>query len=149
VFLPVVPYEPVRQPREQPVVEDLGGHGEKVLVVEDEEGVRLLLEKMLTRSGYRVLAAADAGKGLELYRKENGAIDLVFSDVVLPGENGLQLVERLLADDPSLPVLLASGYHEDEYRRVIEEKGYRFLQKPYSLPEVMAAVRDLLSMKEA
>ncbi len=144
ICLPVVPAEPERVEEEQVAVGELRGGGERILVVEDEEGVRSLVDKMLTRSGYEVLSAADAREAFAIFEQQEEPVDLLFSDVVLPGENGVLLAERLLAARPGLPVLLASGYHEDEYRREIDEQGYRFLQKPYSLPELMQAIRELL-----
>ena len=144
ICLPVVPAEPEKVEEAETPMEEFRGSGERILVVEDEEGVRNLVNKMLSRSGFEVLVAADAREALAIFEREQGGVDLVFSDVVLPGENGVLLAERLLKAEPGLPVLLASGYHEDEYRKEIDARGYRFLQKPYSLPELMQSIKELL-----
>jgi len=121
------------------------GHGEKILVVEDEETVRSLVEKVLRASGYTVVSAANASEAHEVFREDENGIQLIISDIVLPDVNGVQLVEELTYRRPGIAVLLSSGYAADHInRQSIEEKGYRFLQKPYDLDVLLGEVDGLL-----
>lgn len=121
------------------------GNGERILLVEDEDAVRTTIERMLDDNGYTVLTAADAEQAFDIFVSEAGDIQLVFSDVVLPGESGVSLVEHLRSHKRQLPVILSSGYTDrDEDLRVIREKDYRFLQKPFTLPDLLRTVKDLL-----
>lgn len=133
------------QGEETPSIEKLRGAGERILLVEDEEDVKVLAERILRESGYVVLAARDAEEALKIFEAEKGNFDIVFSDVVLPDQSGLNLVGSLLRKKPGLGVLLASGYNQDatSWRR-IRERGYRFIQKPYVLPVLLRVIRELL-----
>src|SRR6201999_1522191 len=91
----------------------LPGRGETVLVAEDDPSVRALVKSVLQRSGYRVLAAADGQSALELARKEQGRIDLLLSDVIMPRMNGRALRDALSGLYPGLRVLFMSGYTGD------------------------------------
>jgi CheY-like chemotaxis protein len=108
--------------------------------------VRRLTTAVLVRSGYRVLEAADALRALEQWRFEHGEIDLLLSDIVLPGElNGTELATRLRAEKPSLKVLLTTGYLVDEQRHAaLKDAGWTLLQKPYELRLLAEAVRQRL-----
>ncbi|GBE58333.1 blue-light-activated protein [bacterium BMS3Abin01] len=145
VFIPAMPMEREQEPGVQGLVEDLKGNGERVLLVEDESAVRALANRLLSEHGYQVYAAGDADEAGSIFEKEKGDFDLVFSDVVLPGEDGISFVGRLRRQRPELRVLLASGYSGDETNRVeIEQHGYRFMQKPYSLKVLMKTIKDVL-----
>ncbi|MFA6002353.1 MAG: ATP-binding protein, partial [Thermoleophilia bacterium] len=125
--------------------EDLRGHGEKILLVEDDEAVRKLTERMLEQNGYVVMSVGDANTAFDVFAREKGEFELIFSDVALPGENGVKLVEHLHSYKPGLPVLLVSGYTDVIADwRFVQEKGYRFLQKPYVLPNLLHTLRELL-----
>jgi two-component system cell cycle sensor histidine kinase/response regulator CckA len=122
------------------------GKGERILLIEDEEGVSALVERTLTNNGYAVFPAFDSEEAMEIFEREGGNFHLVFSDVVLPGESGIQLVERLLEKKPGLPVLISSGYTDQKSQwPAIREKGYQFLEKPYELPDLLRAIRTALS----
>ena len=121
------------------------GKGQRILLVEDEEAVRSLAVRALTESGYVVFEAGGADEALELFRREGGDFDLVFSDVVLPDRNGVSLIEDLLEMRPDMPVLVSSGYTDQKSQwPVIQEKGFRFLQKPYSLVDLLGTVGELV-----
>lgn len=121
------------------------GHGEKVLVVEDEEAVRLLVEKVLRSNGYKVVSAATAAEAHAMFRDEGNGIRLIISDIVLPDVNGVQLVEELTSGRPDIGVLLCSGYAADHInKKGIEAKGYRFLQKPYDLDLLLSEIDEIL-----
>jgi CheY-like chemotaxis protein len=118
---------------------------ETILLVEDQEEVRCLAKNVLEDCGYRVLAAASALEALELAENHCGAIQLLLTDVVLPGMGGRELAGRLMVKLPQIRVLFTSGYtHEAAALRTLLDHGTAFLPKPY-LPEAMAAkVRELL-----
>jgi signal transduction histidine kinase/CheY-like chemotaxis protein len=115
-----------------------------VLVVEDEPAVRETAVRALRRAGHVVLAAADAEEALRLAERHLGRIDLLLTDVVLPGVNGPELARRLRAGRPSLRVLLTSGYAADEALR-LSEAGAPFLPKPYTPDELATWVAELLT----
>jgi CheY-like chemotaxis protein len=122
------------------------GNGECILLVEDDPAVRTLSATALQDHGYRVLLAESARDARVLFERNRDRIVLLFSDVVLPEENGIDLAEHLLALKPDLPVLLTSGYADERARwSRIEARGYRFLQKPYPLAALLGAIRQLLN----
>ena len=118
---------------------------ETILVVEDEADVRFFLETMLQSHGYHVLCAADHDQALELFKKQQSRIDLVFSDVGLPKVDGISLCEKLRALKPAIPLILASGYPTKDFRARLNELGVQaFLSKPYKTQDILQAVRKTL-----
>ena len=121
------------------------GRGECIMVIEDNPAILKLVVTSLQSHGYRVLEGASTEEALPLFNDNKNGISLLFSDVVLPGENGIDLAEHLLAVKPDLPVLLTSGYADERARwGVIEARGFSFLQKPYPLATLLLTVRKLL-----
>ena len=119
--------------------------GALVLVVEDEPQMRRFIRASLTSHGYRILEAAHGGEALRVAGNEPGRIDLLLTDVMMPGIGGKELVQRFLAIRPATRVILMSGYTDDEaLRRDLGEARYVFLQKPFTAKKVAAAVRELL-----
>ncbi len=120
------------------------GGTETILLVEDEDSVRRLASLLLERSGYRLLVASSAEEALETARAHAGPIELLLTDVVLPGMNGRRLADLLTPERPSMKVVFASGYFDE---RGILEPGSDFIQKPFN-PETLArAVRRALDRK--
>ena len=118
----------------------LGGD-ETLLVCEDEPGVRALVELVLTGAGYTVHAAGRPEEALELARRERDAIDVLVTDIVMPGMSGLELAERLAP----LRTLFISGYPADAFeRRGGLPAGSRFLEKPFDHDALLAEIRSLL-----
>ncbi len=123
----------------------LHGSGERILLVEDEEGVRSFASEVLRESGYSVAEAANVHDALEIFEREKGDFHLILSDVVLPDKSGLHLVDQLLSYKPDLRVLLSSGYSDQKSQwRLIQEREFRFLQKPYALADLLQAVKDVM-----
>jgi CheY-like chemotaxis protein len=117
----------------------LAGESRTILLVEDETFVREVASEVLRAAGYRVLTAKSAAEAVRIF--ENGFdIDLLLTDVVLPGETGRVLAERLRRANPQLPVLLATGYGEQMARETSEE----CLAKPFSSEDLLGRVRQLL-----
>jgi PAS domain S-box-containing protein len=124
--------------------EIFGGH-EVILLVEDEEAVRLLAAELLEMMGYTVLPADCPATAVDLSRRRDGAIDLLLSDVVLPGMDGRTLFEKLRVERPDLRVVFMSGYTEEAVvRRGVLDPGVHFLQKPFNLESLAAKVREAL-----
>jgi two-component system cell cycle sensor histidine kinase/response regulator CckA len=121
------------------------GNNETVLVVEDQEGVRDLATETLELLGYRVLSASDGPAALALAAGHEGPIDLALTDVVLPGINGKQLLERLKVLHPESKVLFTSGYSQELIaHRGVLDPDVAYLAKPYSPEELAAKVREVL-----
>ncbi len=122
------------------------GLGETILLVEDEEGVRKLLHQALEKAGYRVLRAGDAEEALALFEKAAASVDLLLTDVVLPGLSGRALADRALAIKPGLKVAYMSGYTDNAivHQGVLEE-GTHFVQKPFSPAVLLRRIREFLA----
>jgi PAS domain S-box-containing protein len=121
------------------------GGGETILVVEDQKAVRLLTNAALQQCGYHVLQASDAEGAMLIAQQYVGTIHLLLTDVVLPGLNGKELAERLLALRPQLKVLFTSGYTSDVItRQGVLDRGVAFLAKPFSPDGLAAKVREVL-----
>ena len=120
------------------------GH-ETVLLVEDEPAVREMTQAALQRHGYTVLPAASGAEALRIARANHGAINVVLTDVVMPGMSGPQLVEQLREEHPRLAALFMSGYTSDAVlRHGIETGEADFLQKPFSTSALAAKLRQVL-----
>jgi two-component system cell cycle sensor histidine kinase/response regulator CckA len=127
-------------PGASPVVEP-----KTVLVVEDEARIRVLVEKILQRERYLVLEAGSAEEALSVASKHPGRIDLLLTDVILPGLTGRELTELMLSERPGLKVVYMSGYTDDEnVRRGTIPPGSQFIQKPFTLGVLVRLVRAAL-----
>ncbi|NOY80614.1 MAG: response regulator [Kiritimatiellaeota bacterium] len=119
--------------------------GETVLIVEDDQYLRLMFKEMLGREGYNVVLAAHPDEAEAWAARNTEAIHLVIADVVLPGRNGRELVERLARKRPNLRVLYMSGYANRAIQHLgVLEPGMDFIQKPFSREELLAKVREIL-----
>ncbi len=122
------------------------GGRETILLVEDEDSLRALARRILSGKGYRVLEAPCGNDALEVWRHYRDAIDLLFTDMVMPGGmTGRELAKRLLAERPGLRVLYSTGYIDEMPGA---DPGLResadFLEKPYEAPRLLRAVRSCL-----
>jgi two-component system cell cycle sensor histidine kinase/response regulator CckA len=124
---------------------DLWGSG-TILLVEDEDMVRAVAERALTRQGYTVLTAENGEAALELIASSDRP-DLLISDVVMPTMDGPTMVARVRRRYPDLPILFMSGYAEEQLRRSIDLDHVAFLPKPFSVQQLAEAARDALAMK--
>ncbi len=133
---------------EDPGREVLRGRGETILIAEDDRGVRDHLSELLGDMGYSVLVAEHAEKALEFIGDRAQKIDLLLTDVVMPGMNGRQLAERALADRPALRVLFMTGYARDAIvHQGRLEPGVVLIQKPISPPELSSRLRSMLDAR--
>jgi CheY-like chemotaxis protein len=145
VFLPASMAEAEETGEESPPRESLQGDGERILVVEDERGVRSLITRVLRENGYIAREAESAEDAREVFEQGEESFDAVFCDVVLPDGTGTDLVDVLLARKPDLGVLLTSGYTDPQNQwDLVQSRGWSFLQKPYRLTRLLEAIRDAL-----
>jgi PAS domain S-box-containing protein len=123
---------------------------ETILLAEDEDLVRSLSRQVLEACGYTVIEARDGLEALEILEKEDGRIDLLVTDVIMPRMGGRELAERLRLSRPELPILFASGYTDEAVvRHGVLDSNMNFIQKPFTLDDVARKVRDLLDAEEA
>jgi CheY-like chemotaxis protein len=116
-----------------------------VLVVEDAEALRKLSVTLLEEHGYQVLSAANGSEALELAQKDTQRIDLLLTDVIMPGLGGHQLAQRLEAVRPGLKVLYMSGYTDSSIgQHGVLEEGITLLSKPFTEEELVRKIREVL-----
>jgi len=143
IYLPVIHTEAM--PDILPDELDLPRGTEIILLVDDEEIIRELGQRILRRSGYTVLTAPNGKEALNVYQKEKGNISLVILDLIMPEMGGKLCLEELLKIDPQLKVIIASGYAADGQTKETVEKGAKgFIAKPYNLKEMLQTVRHVL-----
>jgi two-component system, cell cycle sensor histidine kinase and response regulator CckA len=146
VYLPCVESVPASSPAESPASAASGT--ETVLLVEDEPSIRAVASRVLAGRGYTVLSAAHGDDALRVARAHPGDIDLLLTDVVMPGMSGSTLARDLMAERPGLRVLYMSGYTDaDIVHHGVLDPGTMFLEKPFT-PQVLARhVRDALDAR--
>jgi len=120
-----------------------------ILLVEDEEMVRGLMCEVLEREGYEVLPCSHPKEGIEVSQRHGGRIDLLLTDVVMPGMNGREMANRILETLPELQVVFMSGYAE----HVLMQEGemdthFEYLQKPFTLQTLTRKLAQLLGSGE-
>jgi two-component system cell cycle sensor histidine kinase/response regulator CckA len=125
--------------------DELWGSG-TVLLVEDEPTVRGVAERALTRHGYTVITADDGEQALEVLARGE-EIDLLISDVVMPGMDGPTMVKQARKDRPDLKILFMSGYAEEQLRKSINVENVGFLPKPFSVQELAEAAKRAIGAK--
>ena len=119
---------------------------ETILLVEDDDRVRALVANMLRKNGFAVLLASAGDQALEISVRHRGHINMLLTDVVMPGLNGRMLAERLTATRPETRVLYMSGYSDDEILRYgVKKATAHFIQKPFSVDALLHKVRETLA----
>lgn len=123
----------------------VAGHGERILIVEDEARVCRTVVQILRSARYEVVAATTAAEAREQFRLAEGRFALLLVDVVLPDGMGTELADELLLAKPNLKIIFHSGYSDDKSRwAVIQERGFLLLQKPYRREVLLQALEDTL-----
>jgi PAS domain S-box-containing protein len=131
-------------PRPKKVAPDTGT--ETILLVEDDDRIRVLVANMLKRNGYNVLIASQGDQALEIAARFQGRIHLLLTDVVMPGISGRILSERFTALRPDTRVLYMSGYSDDAVlRHGVRSASAHFVQKPFSIEALAQKVRETLA----
>lgn len=136
VYFPVHRGEVARKRPAQELVSSDWSAGGKVLLVEDEDMVRTVAERALTRAGYEVTPCANGEEGLAAITDGKTSFDIVVSDVVMPGMDGPAMVRAIRARIPDMPVLFMSGYAEEQLRRDIDIPDMHFIAKPFSVAAI-------------
>jgi signal transduction histidine kinase/ActR/RegA family two-component response regulator len=150
IFLPASSEKALDRPEEEVSLQEFQGNGQRILVVEDESAVREFAAKTLGENGYVVYEAANAEEALRIFEREKGQFQLIFSDVILPGKSGLELIKRLRSLRPDLPVLLASGYTGGEVQwATIRREAYPFIWKPYTVADLLRNTAKVLQQSGA
>jgi PAS domain S-box-containing protein len=144
IYLPRVA-DPADSPRVDKHAQAAAGGSETVLLVEDEESVRELVRETLKTRGYKVIEASDGIAGMRVSEEYQGNIEILITDVVMPGMSGRELAKRVAAARPNIRVLYLSGYTEDAIiHEGALEPGTGFLQKPFTLQVLARKVREVL-----
>jgi PAS domain S-box-containing protein len=132
-------------PRPAPAEEKVPKGAETVLLVEDEQALRVLTRELLESLGYTVLEARDGSEALALIASHEGRIDLLLTDLIMPGIDGEELARHIASGRPDTRILFVSGYSEDDrIRERLPKSRVRFLQKPYSASALGTSIRQLL-----
>lgn len=146
VYLPAVKQLPERSPQSH--LSQRFPRNETILLVEDEDPVREVNALLLEALGYRVLQVSDAEEALKLAQDEQVTIDLLFTDVIMPGMSGRELAEAFRALRPGIKMLFQSGYTDDiVVRHGILQTEVPFLQKPFSIDALGKKIRSLFDQK--
>jgi CheY-like chemotaxis protein len=139
VYLPQTAVAPGADAAAQAEVEPQRGH-ETVLLAEDEDGIRTMTRVYLESMGYRVLEAADGTEAINIAEEYRGTIDLVLTDILMPGMRGDSLVKELRRDRPTIRALYMSGFPEGR----MEGESIEIMEKPFEFPELGRRIRMLL-----
>lgn len=145
VYLPALPAQHI----EIPAVErsnPMEGHGQTILVVEDDPSTMLAIQDLLEAQCYRVLVASNGNEALRIFEQNSERIDLVVSDVVMPEMGGLDLFVELQNQGEQVKILFVTGHPlVNESQIALEENRVTWLQKPFSVPEFFYAVEELIA----
>ena len=121
------------------------GQKELVMIVDDEDLVTLLAQRVLTDEGYRIVTAKDGFQAIEIYRKLKEQISLIILDFTMPIMDGSDVFAELLEINPKAPVVLSSGFAEQERLRSMLARGLRgFIPKPYTQQKLLTQIRSVL-----
>jgi two-component system cell cycle sensor histidine kinase/response regulator CckA len=118
------------------------GHGELILVVDDEAALRSVTQRMLEKFGYRVIVASDGAEAVAVYARQKQEIAVVLTDMMMPVMDGLSTIQRLLEMNPRLPIIALSGYANG--LETAQGRVKQFLQKPYTAHALLEALNETL-----
>ena len=144
LYFPAMKTEP--QPEDIPEKPAAPSGTETILLVDDEEFVRDLGKRILSRAGYKVLTAGNGREALDIYRKELGKISLVVLDIVMPVMGGRQCIPELSKVDPRVKILVSTGYssEDDEREQAASILPLGFIRKPFAVSSLLQAVRETI-----
>ena len=126
------------------------GSRELVMIVDDEDLVTMLAQRVLTDEGYRIVTAKDGFQAIEIYRKLREQISLIILDFTMPVMDGADVFEELLHINSKAPVVLSSGFAEQERLRSMLARGLRgFIPKPYTQQKLLTQIRSVLDTLNA
>ena len=151
IYLPLNNNEPAGKQSARPEKSAIKkqGQGQTILLVEDDPAIRTMANDVLTKTGYNIVCASDAESAEEEFHRRNGEFSLMISDYILPNKTGGELATILTEIKPDLPVIICSGYAGDRVNReFLEQKGFFFLEKPYSIVNLLALVQKIFRTPE-
>jgi two-component system cell cycle sensor histidine kinase/response regulator CckA len=125
------------------------GTGKRVLVVDDHDPTRQTITRMLEAGGFEVLQASSGTEALDRLSRESGAIDMVLSDVTMPGMTGIDLSYQIRELYPSMPVAIVSGDVSELERSIIGRADVPFIKKPFHAESLYSAVKEAIARSEA
>jgi CheY-like chemotaxis protein len=133
--------------KKEPIVDTLKGM-ETILLVDDERIIIDVCKEMLQHLGYKVLIASSGEEAVNIYSKNQGEVDMVILDMIMPDMNGGEVYKRLSEINPNIKVLLSSGYSINGQAQEIMACGCKgFIQKPFNLQEISLQIREILDKK--
>jgi CheY-like chemotaxis protein len=148
VYFPTLEEPDLDQPQPRSELEQISYGNETILLVDDEDYLRDLGERLLTKFGYSVLTAPDGETAVQIYREHGKHISIVILDLVMPGIGGKSCLEQILREDPLARVIIASGYSVDgSTKKELESKTKGFVSKPFELYKLLNIVRKTLDEK--
>lgn len=128
--------------------EEIKGGNETILIIEDEQYLRQMLEELLIAKGYTVITAENGVEGVDVYTKNYQNIDLIITDMGLPKLDGKEVFYRIHKINPDAKVIIASGYLEPSLKSQLYKDGLKdFITKPYSLSEILKKIRTVLDFR--
>ena len=143
VFIPATTEAVLEKPEEKPSL--TRGHGETILVVDDEKEIVHVVETILKQNGWKVLKATDGLEGVAAFLNHSEKIRAVVTDMVMPNLDGLGLIRSIRKLAPDLPIMVSSGYSNEQSREALSElRVHSFLKKPFSARQLTAALVLLL-----
>ena len=148
IFLPAV-IELKAHPVEKLDTQIPRGHGETILLVEDEPDVLEVNQIILVELGYRTISSSNARQAMELYTRHKAEIALVLTDMVMPEMDGLALFEALKVENPDVNVIILTGYPlQAEASKALSQGRVKWLQKPVTIPQIAQAVSQALEFAQ-
>jgi CheY-like chemotaxis protein len=147
IYLPAITTTET-QKAEENQLELPAGHGESILVVDDEDHIREITKKTLETHGYRVITANDGKEAIALYLQHRELIKAVLIDMMMPVMDGQASIRELHKINPGLKIIAVSGLSEkDKLAEVDETRVHAFLTKPYTTEKLLNAIHDIINTK--
>ena len=117
------------------------------MLVEDEDAVRMFGARALRNKGYNVVEASSGEEALEILKTEAESIDVLVTDVVMPGLDGPTMIRQVRETNPEMKVIFISGYTEDSFRKRLDEDSgeIHFLPKPFTLQQLAGVVKEVMA----
>ena len=126
----------------------LKGKGEHILIVEDDDAILAYMERILSKNNYNIHKAVSSKNAVEVFKENSKNIDIVITDMVLTDENGLDTIDKLKLIKNDIGVIICSGYLDDKSNFLeIQQKGYKFIQKPFEIANMLKTIRQILDTK--
>ncbi len=119
-----------------------------IMVVDDEEVIRNMVKDFLSDKGYEIILASNGPEALDKFRQNEGKVDLVLLDLVLPEKNGMEILEDLRQINPRVKAILTSGYNQNITENILDKDLTSFLQKPFRIATLIQKIKELMSISQ-